>query len=193
MALIRDNAEHWHIAPNRIFICGFSAGGHLAASLGVFWNRAFLSERLGLDKEKIRPSGLLLCYPVISSGEYGHAASFDNLTGDGASEFDREFLSLETQAGGQVPPVFMWHTDTDGTVPAENSLLFAWALKKAGVSLELHIFPEGRHGLALANRETDKGIDDGRGSYVVPCCQVWTELAEQWLSTFLTVDFPGIS
>ncbi|WP_294150843.1 alpha/beta hydrolase [uncultured Clostridium sp.] len=181
VALIRRRAGEWHIEPNGICVCGFSAGGHLAASLGVFWNRDFLKERLGLKPEQMRPNGLILSYPVISSGEFGHAASFDNLTGRGISEFSREFLSLENQVGEQVPPVFMWHTDTDGTVPVENSLLFAWALKKAKVSLELHIYPQGRHGLALANEETDKVTDDGRGGYVVPCCQSWTELVKKWI------------
>lgn len=183
VAFIRENAAAWHVEPEGIILCGFSAGGHLAASLGVFWDKEFLYKKLDLNKEKIRPSGLILSYPVISSGEYGHRASFDNLTGNGASEFDRDFLSLEKQVGSQVPPVFMWHTDTDGSVPAENSLLFAWALKKAGVGLELHLFPEGRHGLALANEETDKETDDGRGSYVVPCCQVWTTLAKEWIKS----------
>lgn len=181
VALIRSNAEEWHIAPDGICVCGFSAGGHLAASLGVFWSSEFLLERACLKKEEIRPSGLILGYPVISFGEYGHRGSFENLTGGGEAAFDREFLSLENQAGKQVPPVFMWHTDRDGTVPVENSLLFAMALKRTGVSLELHIFPEGRHGLALASEETDKETDDGRGGYVVPCCRIWPELAKKWL------------
>lgn len=200
VALLRRNAKEWRIDSKQIFVCGFSAGGHLAASLGVFWNRNFVSGPLGLNCEDIRPGGLILAYPVISSGVYGHEGSFDNLTGVGrewiadssamadSGEFPKDparlrgFLSLERQAGPQVPPVFMWHTDTDATVPVENSLLFAMALKKAGVGLELHIFPEGRHGLALASEETAKDIDDGRGSYTVPCCRIWTKLAEEWLS-----------
>lgn len=226
VALIRGNAEEWHIDGERILVCGFSAGGHLAASLGVFWEREFVSGPLGLEPAAVRPSGLILAYPVISSGPCGHEASFDNLTGeakgggetpdgggmrdreelpDGGGTKDgeelpdeagndslREFLSLERQAGPQVPPVFLWHTDTDATVSVENALLFAMALKRAGVSLELHIFPTGRHGLALASEETAKEIDDGRGSYIVPCCQIWTKLAGQWLSRVF-IDFPEIS
>lgn len=200
VALLRRNAKEWRIDSKQIFVCGFSAGGHLAASLGVFWNRNFVSGPLRLNYEDVRPGGLILAYPVISSGVYGHEGSFDNLTGAGrewiadssamedSDEFPKDparlrgFLSLERQAGPQVPPVFMWHTDTDATVPVENSLLFAMALKKAGVGLELHIFPEGRHGLALASEETAKDMDDGRGSYTVPCCRIWTKLAEVWLS-----------
>lgn len=184
VSLIRRNAEQWHVDPEGIFLCGFSAGGHLAASLGIFWDSDFLLMKTGLSKEDIRPAGLILAYPVISSGEYGHSGSFDNLTGCGTAAVDREFLSLEKQVEKQVPPVFIWHTDMDKTVPVENTLLFAWALKKAGISLELHIFPEGRHGLALAAQETDKTADDGRGSYIVPCCQIWPELARKWLESF---------
>lgn len=190
VALLRENEEDWHIDICRIFLCGFSAGGHLAASLGVFWDRDFVFGPLGLTAFDVRPDGLILAYPVISSGVYAHEGSFVCLTGGDAGL--RELLSLENQAGPQVPPVFLWHTDTDATVPVENSLLFAMALKKAGVSMELHIFPTGRHGLALASEETAKEEDDGRGSYVVPGCQIWTKLAGQWLSR-LFVDFPDIS
>lgn len=185
VALIREKAGEWHVDASRVVVCGFSAGGHLAASLGVFWDKEFLFRPLGLPKETIRPDGLILAYPVISAGAYAHGASFDNLTGEETS-VPRDFLSLELQAGRQVPPVFMWHTDTDATAPVENSLLFAMALKKAGVSLEYHIFPSGRHGLALANGETDKDEDDGRGAYVVPGCQIWIRLAEAWLKGILS-------
>lgn len=200
VALVRTNAEEWHVDANQIIVCGFSAGGHLAASLGVFWNRDFVWNALQLEKEAVRPNGLILAYPVISSGPFAHEGSFDNLTGNvredkeglDAGEYLRRFLSLEHQAGPHVPPVFMWHTDTDRTVPVENALLFAMALKRAGVSLELHIFPTGRHGLALANEETTKDLDDNRGTYLVPSCQIWTSLAREWLSR-LYIDFPDVS
>lgn len=188
VAMVRAHAEEWHVDENRVIVCGFSAGGHLAASLGVFWDRKFVWKALGLAGEKVRPDGLILAYPVISSGEFAHRGSFEHLTGLSGSEGMKEdaelwkLLSLEHQAGPQTPPVFMWHTAADGTVPVENALLFAMALKRAGVSLELHIFPEGRHGLALASEETAKDMDDGRGTYVVPACQQWIRLAGVWLS-----------
>lgn len=197
VAVIRAHAREWHIDEKRVIVCGFSAGGHLAASLGVFWDREFVWEALGLKKkEEARPDGLILAYPVISSGEFAHRGSFEHLTGLSGERKERnglrELLSLERQTGPQTPPVFMWHTAADATVPVENSLLFAMALRKAGVSLELHIFPEGRHGLALASQETAKDMDDGRGTYVVPACQQWIRLAGVWL----TGQFPeadGIS
>ena len=185
VAMIRAHAEEWHVDENRVIVCGFSAGGHLAASLGVFWDREFVWEALGLTGERVRPDGLILAYPVISSGEFAHRGSFEHLTGrSGETKGEElwELLSLERQAGPQTPPVFMWHTAADGTVPVENALLFAMALRKAGVSMELHIFPEGRHGLALASEETAKDMDDGRGTYVVPACQQWIRLAGVWLA-----------
>ena len=180
VALIRSRADEWHIDSSKVFVCGFSAGGHLAASLGVFWNREFVWGPLGAGPGQIRPDGLILCYPVISFGEYGHIQSCRNLQG-GKQTYTEEFLSLEKQAGPHVPPVFLWHTYTDKTVPVENSLLFAWALRRAGVSLELHIFHRGRHGLALASEETSKDADDGRGAYVEPVCQSWISLVRAWL------------
>lgn len=184
VALLREKAGEWRIDPGGIYLCGFSAGGHLAASLGTFWPQEFVWKGIALQGDRVRPDGLILSYPVISSGEYGHQRSFEHLTG-GQKEKEGtlwEYLSLEKQAGPQVPPVFLWHTYTDGTVPVENSLLYGLALRQAGVRLELHLFPEGRHGLALANEETDKVEDDGRGTYVIPACQEWIRLAERWLS-----------
>lgn len=182
VAFLRDRGEEWGIDDTRIFVCGFSAGGHLAASLGVFWDRAFVWETLKLTRKQIRPDGLILCYPVISFGEYGHKVSAKHLMGPlTGKEGLEDFLSLEKQAGPQAPPVFMWHTDQDMTVPLENSLLFAWALRKAGVSLEYHVFPRGRHGIALADGETDKPAEEG---YVVPSCQCWIQLACRWIKEF---------
>lgn len=183
VSLIRSHGEEWEIDKKRIIVCGFSAGGHLAACLGVFWNREFLWKRLGLSAEEIRPDGLILCYPVITSGEYGHQGSFKNLLGEkyGNQEL-MELLSLEKQAGNQVPPVFMWHTDEDTTVPAENSLMFAMALRKAGVSLEYHLFPRGRHGLSVATGDSAKPGEEYE-QYVVPCAAQWTGLLKTWLSS----------
>ena len=208
VAMVRLRAAEWNIIPEQVAVMGFSAGGHLAASLGVFWNQEFLSalvmrqvqfpagDNFRRDETifsessladislLIRPDRLLLGYPVITSGEYAHRGSFDALLGELEGEEREEFLnllSLEKQVGSHVPPVFLWHTFTDTSVPAENSLLFLSALKKAGVSAEAHLFPEGRHGLALADERTDKETSDGRGSYVEECCKPWAELAEAFL------------
>lgn len=207
-AMVRLRAAEWNIIPDQVAVMGFSAGGHLAACLGVFWNQEFLSSLVkrqvqfpagdnfrkdgtifsesSLDDISllIRPDRLLLGYPVITSGEYAHRGSFEALLGDMAGEEREEFqelLSLEKQVGSHVPPVFLWHTFADTSVPVENSLLFLSALRKAGVSMEAHLFPKGRHGLALADERTDKELSDGRGSYVEECCRPWVELAEGFL------------
>ena len=84
VGLVREHAEEWHVNPEQIIVLGCSAGGHLVASLGVFWNRDFLAKALGAeggDRRHWRPDGLILCYPVITSGEYAHRGSFENLIG----------------------------------------------------------------------------------------------------------------
>lgn len=176
--LIRSRSAEWHVDPRRIIVSGFSAGGHLACSLGVFYHHDFLCKPLGLTPEQIRPDGLLLCYPVITSGEFCHAGSIESLLGAEAGDADRRSLvSLELQAGPHTPPTFLWHTVTDQTVPVENSLLLAQALRRHGVSLELHIYPTGRHGLSLATHEVE-GCD---GRYYEPACQSWIGLAKTWI------------
>ncbi len=179
VAYLRTHAQEMELDEDQITVCGFSAGGHLAASLGVFWNREEVYKEAGAEcGEDIRPDRLILSYPVITSGPYGHQGSFRNLLGSSyGEEHMMELVSLEKQAGPHVPPVFMWHTDEDQTVPAENSLLFAMALRKAGVSLEYHIFPHGRHGLSVATEDSAKE----EAGYVEPCCQQWIPLVKEWL------------
>ena len=178
VALVKKHACEWNIDTERIMVCGFSAGGHLAACLGVMWNREFLYGPLNAAPEDIQPKGMILCYPVITSGTFGHQRSFEQLLGDRDSDpLLRELVSLELQAGPHTPRTFLWHTWTDQSVPAENSLLLAQALKKAGVSLEMHIYPSGRHGLSLATEE----VSDSTGDCLVPHCQGWMELVKEWI------------
>lgn len=179
MALVRSHAAKWSIDTKRIMVCGFSAGGHLAGCLGMIWNREFLYGPLKLTPEDIRPDGMILCYPVITSGEHGHQRSFEQLLGDRAGDPElRALVSLEHQAGPQVPRTFLWHTWSDQSVPVENSLLLAQALRKAGVSLEMHIYPHGRHGLSLATDE----VSDSTGDCLEPHCQGWMELVKEWIA-----------
>jgi len=179
VALIRKKSREWNVDPDKIFIMGFSAGGHLACSLGVFWNQEFLQEALSLPKVAIRPNGLILCYPVITSGKYAHRGSFKHLLGEEKKEL-MELVSLENQVGSHVPKTFLWHTYTDLAVPVENSFLLAAALRNYNINLEMHIYPVGSHGLSLANEETKK--DDGMG--IEPQCQSWIHLLEIWLKNF---------
>ena len=192
VAAARENAGRWNADPEQIYVCGFSAGGHLVCSLGVFWNQPFVSERIGRTAQQVRPDGLILAYPVITAGEFAHQGSFDYLLGNTEEEeksgacledsrgqkWNRQQVSLELQVTPETPPVFLWHTYEDASVPVENSLLLASALRKCGVSLELHIYPKGPHGLALASDETS---GSWRPDLLVPPVQNWVELAHTWI------------
>lgn len=181
MILIRQHAQEWHVDPDKIIVLGCSAGGHLAASLATLWDEDFLAEALKLkkaDHKLLKPDGLILCYPVITAGEFAHRGSFENLLGERETELSDE-LSLETRVSEKVPPVFIWHTYTDGSVPVENSLLFVNALRKAGVSTEFHMYPCGGHGLGLANRLTRAGD----GSAVQEECTSWIPLVHTWIES----------
>jgi acetyl esterase/lipase len=149
---IRRNAEALHIQGNQIVCCGFSAGSHLVGSLGVHYQDPVLEK--DPDQEiSNRPDALLLCYPVITSGEKAHRGSFELLLGKDASEEELYWASLENHVTADTPPAFLWQTFTDETVPVENSILYTQACRKAEVPCELHLFMEGPHGMSLANEE----------------------------------------
>ncbi len=181
--LIREHAKEWHVEPDRLVVQGCSAGGHLAASYAMFWNQDWFREKAGVqdmdpEHQMLRPNGLLLCYPVITSGEFAHRGSFENLAGDlQSSEELLKHLSLEHQVSGDVPPVFVWHTYEDQAVPVENSLLLVGALRRAGIPTEFHMYPRGGHGLALATALTQSSD----GKCLQPECSGWIELAHTWL------------
>lgn len=173
VAEVRAHSDEWHVDADNIFVMGFSAGGHLAASLGTLWNKGIIERYAALDGEMFRPNGLILCYPVITSGEFTHEGSMENLL-HGMTEL-RESMALETRVDEMTPPTFIWHTEDDGAVPVENSMYFATALRKNGVSFELHIFQTGEHGLSLAVPET--GLKQP-----LPNVAKWIGLLEEWLN-----------
>lgn len=179
MQLIRENADNWNIDKEKIAVCGFSAGGHLAASLCTF----FADEILGINDNSNKPNALILSYPVITSGEFAHRGSFENLLGENTDEKMLEKMSLEKQVRPELPPVFLWHTYTDKSVPVENSLMYALKLKEYNIPLEMHIFPSGGHGLSLATKEVAK---DENGIY--PNVAVWIDLAVTWLNNLFNQD-----
>lgn len=178
VAWLRENCKLYHLDPDRIVTAGFSAGGHLAANLGVAWQESFLDGLTGTVREQRKPNGQILGYPVISSEPWANQETTDHLLGPCPASELLEAVSLERHVTGQTPPTFLWHTYTDDTVPVENSFLFASALRKAGVSLELHIYPRGIHGLGLANEETKNRLGLG----VQRECQNWIDMAGGWIS-----------
>lgn len=179
VAILREHSDDWLVDPDRIVVCGFSAAGHLVCSLGVFWNQEFVYQAIGRTAMEIRPSAMLLGYPVITAGEFAHQGSIDNLLGEQASEEERRKVSLELHVTADTVPAFIWHTYEDPAVPVENSMLLASALRRAGVNFELHIYPHGGHGSSLANEETS-----GHGEHAhlnIPSCQSWVGLAGTWM------------
>ncbi len=150
---------------DRLTVCGFSAGGHLAASLGAYAGE--FEEVYG----NVRPDSLILCYPVITSGKYTHAESARNIAPTPAL---MDKISLENHIPRDFPPSFIWHCADDRIVPPENSLMLAQRLSERNIPFELHIFPTGGHGIALCDISTMKNNDP---RYLNPKAARWFELA----------------
>jgi acetyl esterase/lipase len=175
MKFIKDNAEKLHIDPNYVFVTGYSAGGHLAASLGILYGSKYVTDALEMPENYARPAGMILAYPVISSGEYAHRGSIDNILHD--EKDDPEALlkvSLETRVDENTVPTFLWHTREDTTVPVENSIFLAASLAKHKIPFEMHIYPYGGHGISLANNVVRA---------VNPTAAQWFGEAVRWMET----------
>jgi len=148
---VRSRANSLGIDPKKIGILGFSAGGHLASTAGTHFDAGDSSSNDPIEQASSRPDFMVLVYPVISfTTEYTHRGSRRNLIGDDAPQELVKLLSNELQVTPDTPPTFLMHTNEDTGVPAENSVLFYLALRKANVPAELHIYEHGRHGLGLA-------------------------------------------
>jgi len=177
VAYVRKNAGSLHTDPDRIAVMGFSAGGHLAASLSALWQRTELWAEIGLAPEDVRPSAAVLCYPVIAADGDAHRGSFEHLSGS-ADVSDHQQYDVLGWVTGNFPPTFLWHTFTDPAVPVKNSLRLGLALADAGVMTEMHIFPAGVHGLSLANAQT---CAPQQTQLIQPECQIWPQLAARFL------------
>lgn len=176
---IRKFAKQWHVNPDAVFVCGFSAGGHLAASLGTLWNETFLQKALG--NGEWMPNGQILGYPVITMGEYTHQGSRENLIGGRMSDEMTHLLSLEERVDEHTVPTFLWHTAEDGSVPVQNSLMYAAALASHHVPFELHVFEKGAHGLS-----TCEDITSDLGNETVPDNQSWVDMSIRFIRRHLS-------
>lgn len=165
---VRARAAEFRVAPDRIGVWGFSAGGHLASTLGTHFDAGDANAPDPIDRVSCRPDFMILAYPVISlDSEYVHKGSRRNLLGDDPDPKLVELLSNEKQVTPQTPPAFLFHTDGDKGVPPENSVLFYLALRKAGVPAEMHIYERGNHGLGLAQKD--------------PVLSTWPDRLADWL------------
>jgi acetyl esterase/lipase len=165
--LVRSHAAEYGITPDRLGVMGFSAGGHLAATMGTHFDNGSAADPDPIQRVGSRPDFLVLGYPVISfTTPYTHQGSLHNLLGDNPDPKLMQSLSNELQVTAQTPPTFLFHTTEDKTVPVENSVLFYLALRKAGVAAEMHIFERGPHGVGLALRD--------------PALAMWPELLANW-------------
>ena len=163
---IRDNAKAYNIRADKIFVMGFSAGGHLALTSGTL-----------LEKDA-RPNGMILCYPVVTATCPTHMGSLYNFCGtESPSDEQKHMFSLDLHVDEDTPPAFIWHTENDGSVPVQNSKNLAEALKKHGIKHELVLFPDGPHGLSLATSETCRDIPESHPH----SASVWVELADKWV------------
>lgn len=165
---VRARAAEFNVAPDRIGMLGFSAGGHLTATAGTQFDAGKTDAADPIDRVSSRPDFLVLAYPVISfDPAIAHAGSVRNLLGDKPDPKLIESLSADLQVTAQTPPTFLFHTNADTGVVPENSVRFYMALRRAKVPAELHIFENGPHGVGLA-------LND-------PALSAWPQLLTTWL------------
>ena len=165
---VRARAAEWSLDPQRVAILGFSAGGHLASTAGTHFDAGLRDADDPIARTSSRPDRMILVYPVIAlATPYAHQGSKRNLLGEDPPRELVESLSNETQVTRETPPTFLVQTNEDTAVPAENSILFVLALRKAGVPVEFHLFEKGGHGLGLGRPDT--------------AFRAWPDLCATWL------------
>ena len=181
MAYIKRNAKAFGVDPERVFVLGFSAGGHLAASLGTLWHKDYARENTDILFGENRPKGMVLCYPVLAYFPESNMGTFLRVFGtDTPTEAQINEFSLERQVdAAHTVPAFLWHTMDDNAVHVENTLRMLTALRKSGVTAEAHLFPHGIHGMATADK-TIAGEDE---TLIDSHVATWVEMASHFMKT----------
>lgn len=154
---IRANSEEFKINPDRLFISGFSAGGHVCGMVCTHYED-LKDENHKYKDVSNRPTAAILGYPVITAGEYTHLYSIQALLGKNPTAEELDYYSVEKNVTKDTPPCFLWQTVTDDLVPVENTYLMAESLRKNGVLYAQYAFPRGFHGLSLPNKEFFEGM-----------------------------------
>jgi acetyl esterase/lipase len=149
---VRAHADEFKVDAHRVGIMGSSAGGHLAATLLTHFDAGDTNSTDAVERQSSRPDLGILCYPVITMGEFAHKGSRDNLLGTHAPPKLVKLLSNELQVRTNTPSCFLWTTFEDKTVPMENTMLFAEALRKNQVPFDLHVYQKGGHGMGLKDK-----------------------------------------
>lgn len=166
--IVRTRAAEWHIAPDRIGVMGFSAGGHLASTASTYFDKGSATPADAIDRAGSRPDFAILAYPVITLTEpWTHQGSRTNLLGDKPDADLARRLSTDTRVTPETPPTFLFHTNADTGVPVENSVHYFLALRKAGVPAEMHIFKDGPHGVGMPMSD--------------PALSEWPKVLANWL------------
>ena len=174
---VRENANRFDVDPDKIFVCGFSAGGHLAASAANFYGSDIVTKALGCTAEDTKVNGSILCYPVITSDpRFTHEGSILNLIGEEQSEELRALVSLEDRVSSTTPPTFIWHCADDGCVRVENSLRYMLALSENNIPYEAHIYEYGGHGASLCDETTSTN-----DWHIQPVAAHWVQAAIDWV------------
>jgi len=185
MAYIKSHAEEFHINPNRVACVGFSAGGHLSGSLGCLWHLPEVVEKTGIEYGSNRPLVSVMGYPDVSGVDCPHSGSIKRLVGvDAPTVEQQKKYSLELHVDEKTRPAFLFHTAADDCVPVQNSLTYARSLADNKIPFELHIYPYGPHGIALANDVTKCNRPD----WVVPEASGWVDDAVRFIRSIPTID-----
>ena len=173
---IKDNAENYNINPDEVFTVGFSAGGHLSATIGTQWKHPAVYEAMDMPYGYNKPKGTMLIYPVIDNHDFSFHFLLCN---DHPTEEQLDQVRLSKHVDADTCPTFIMHTSNDQEVNIQNSLNFAQALGKAGHKFEMHIYPDAPHGIALGNDITECAFPGWRNGAIAE----WVRLAAKWAET----------